>query len=505
WASVSCGRDHTIALKLDGSLRAWGNNNRGQLGDCTTVNKSSPIQIGSSTDWVSVSCGGEYAVGSHTVALKLDGSLWAWGYNSSGQLGDGTIENKLSPVRIGVSTDWASVSCGRDHTIALKLDGTLWTWGNNGFGQLGDGTTGSNKSSPVQIGSSTDWASVSCGISHTVAIKSNGSLWAWGYNNSGRLGDGTTANKSSPIQIGVSTDWASVSCGGGHTVAIKSNGSLWAWGNNELGQLGDGTTGNKSYPIRIGVSTDWASVSCGGSHTVAIKSNGSLWAWGRNNSGQLGDGTTENRSSPVQIGGGSTDWASVSCGGSHTVAIKSNGTLWAWGYNYYGQLGDGTTANKSSPVQIGGGSTDWASVSCGNDHTVAIKSNKTLWAWGYNGSGQLGDGTTGNKSSPVQIGSSTDWASVSCGGSHTVALKSNKTLWAWGNNGSGQLGDGTTTNKSSPVQIGVSTDWARVSCGNDHTIAIKSNGALWAWGGNNYGQLGYDLDKKPGYYGFRLW
>jgi|GEM_PF-3323625 len=335
-----------------------------------------------------------------------------------------------------------------------------------------------------------------------------------GYTFGGWYSDPGFATKITEITLGSTGDvelWAKwnsdfgiISCGNGHTVAIKSNGTLWAWGRNNYGQLGDGTTVGKSSPVQIDGSTDWARVSCGEYYTVAMKTNGSLWAWGYNNSGQLGDGTTVGKSSPVQIGI-STDWVSVSCGERHTVAIKSNGTLWAWGYNYYGQLGDGTTANKSSPVQIGGGSTDWASVSCGNDHTVAIKSNKTLWAWGYNGSGQLGDGTTGNKSSPVQIGSSTDWASVSCGGSHTVALKSNKTLWAWGNNGSGQLGDGTTTNKSSPVQIGVSTDWARVSCGNDHTIAIKSNGALWAWGGNNYGQLGYDLDKKPGYYGFRLW
>ncbi|HPY88871.1 MAG TPA: InlB B-repeat-containing protein, partial [Spirochaetota bacterium] len=419
------------------------------------------------SDFDIISCGN-----GHTVAIKSNGTLWAWGANGSGQLGDGTTANKLLPVQIGSSNNWVSVSCGNGHTVAIKSNGSLWAWGNNQYGQLGDGTT-TNRSSPVQIGGgSTDWASVSCGQYHTVAIKSNGSLWAWGFNNSGQLGDETTANKSSPVQIGVSMDWASVSCGQYHTVAIKSNGSLWAWGRNNSGQLGDGTTTNKSSPVQIGGgSTDWAGVSCGGSHTVAIKSNGTLWAWGYNQYGQLGDGTTASRSSPVQIGS-SNNWVSVSCGGSHTVAIKSNGTLWAWGNNQSGQLGDGTMVDKSSPIQIGV-STDWASVSCGGGHTVAIKSNGSLWAWGSNYYGQLGDGTTANKFSPVQIGVSTDWASVSCGTYHTVAIKSNGTLWAWGFNNSGQLGDGTMVDKSSPIQIGVSTDWASVSCGGGHTVAIK--------------------------------
>ncbi len=346
--------------------------------------------------WAYIS-GGYY----HTIAIKSDGTLWAWGRNNYGQLGDGTTVNKSSPIQIGTDTNWVSISCGQDYTIAIKSDGTLWAWGGNNYGQLGDGTA-VDKHSPTQIGTDTSWTSISCGQGHTIAIKSDGTLWAWGLNNYGQLGDGTIVDKHSPIQIGTDTSWASISCGRYHTIAIKSDGTLWAWGWNYDGQLGDGTTGDKHSPIQIGTDTDWVSISCGQGYTIAIKSDGTLWAWGNTGFGQLGDGTTVNKSSPIQIGT-DTSWASISCGYFHTIAIKSDGTLWAWGWNYYGQLGDGTTVDKNSPIQIGT-DTDWVSISCGRYHTIAIKSDGTLWAWGYNSSGQLGDGTIVNKHSPIQIG-----------------------------------------------------------------------------------------------------
>lgn len=191
-------------------------------------------------------------------------------------------------------------------------------------------------------------------------------------------------------------------------------------------------------------------------HSVALKSNGTLWAWGGNQWGQLGDGTTTNKYSPVQIGT-DNNWVSVAAGIYHTVALKSDGTLWAWGNNQYGQLGDGTTTNKYSPEQIGTDN-NWASVTAGDYHTVALRSGgtcgDTLWAWGYNGEGELGDGTTTQRNSPVQIGTDNNWMSVTAGPYHAVAIKSDNTLWTWGFNLQGQLGDGTTTDKHSPVQIG---------------------------------------------------
>jgi alpha-tubulin suppressor-like RCC1 family protein len=243
------------------------------------------------------------AAGNQSFLVKSDGTLWAWGSNIHGQLGDGTTISKKSPVRIGSDNHWASISTGYYHTaysLALKTDGTLWGWGANDYGVLGDGTT-VKKTSPVQIGRDKDWTFVGVWCSHSLALKSDGTLWGWGLNLTGQLGDGTTVNKLSPVQIGTDKDWVSVAVGFAHSVALKSNGTLWAWGRNQSGQLGDGTTENKQSPVQIGTGKDWVLIAAGGSHSIALKSNGTLWAWGANNDGQLGDGTTVNKNTPEQI------------------------------------------------------------------------------------------------------------------------------------------------------------------------------------------------------------
>ena len=296
-----------------------------------------------------------------TAVIKTDGSLWAWGNNESGQLGDGTRTHRHTPIRIGTDNDWASISLASDvsgaHTMAIKTDGSLWAWGLGHSGAFGNGTSGVLQTTPIQVGTDNDWASVSAGTAYTVAIKADGSLWAWGWNHRGQLGDSSTTDRHTPVRIGTDNDWASASAGTSNTVAIKADGSLWAWGDNSSGQLGDGTTTHRNTPVQIGTDNDWASVSAANSHTVAIKTDGSFWAWGRNNVGQLGDGSATERHSPVRIGT-SNDWASMSTGignpnnTSHTMAIKSDGSLWAWGRNNSGQLGDGSTTDRHAPVKI---------------------------------------------------------------------------------------------------------------------------------------------------------
>jgi alpha-tubulin suppressor-like RCC1 family protein len=346
WTKVSTGFYHTVALKNDGSLWSWGKNDSGQLANGTTDSNSTPYQVGTDIDWSTISAGSE-----HTVALKSDGSLWAWGKNSYGQLGNGTTVDRNTTVHIGGETNWQQVSAGENHTVALKSDGSLWAWGYNASGQLGDGTTISNSATTNRVGSDTDWSAISAGGAHTVALKSNGTLWAWGDNSVGQLGDGTTGNNTTPQQIGTDTDWQSISTSGAHTVALKSNGTLWTWGRNAYGQLGDGTNTNRTVPTQIGSDNNWSTIIGGREHTVALKNDGSLWAWGNNSYGQLGDATNTNRTIPTQIGS-DNNWSIISGGAYYTVAIKSDGSFWSWGKNDYGQLGNGSTTGRNYPDTV---------------------------------------------------------------------------------------------------------------------------------------------------------
>jgi alpha-tubulin suppressor-like RCC1 family protein len=358
-------------------------------------------------------------------------------------------------------------------------EGGLWGWGDNGYGRLGDNTAIA-RSSPVQtVAGGTNWKQVSgaSGGIHTAAIKTDGTLWTWGSNSNGRLGDNTTIQRNSPVQtVAGGTNWKLVACGSSHTAAIKTDGTLWTWGSSSNGVLGDNTAIARSSPVQtVAAGTNWKLVACS-QHTAAIKTDGTLWTWGRNNNGQLGDNTAINKSSPVQTVSGGTNWKLVAGGGGfHTAAIKTDGTLWTWGRNSYGQLGDNTATHKSSPVQTVSGGTNWKLVAGGQYHTAAIKTDGTLWTWGRNSFGALGDNTTILKSSPVQtVSSGTNWKFVSCGRYYTAAIKTDGTLWIWGKNAYGSLGDNTVIAKSSPVQtVAAGTNWKLVSCGNYHTAAIR--------------------------------
>ncbi|MBK7049959.1 MAG: hypothetical protein KBF98_06120 [Rhodoferax sp.] len=310
--------------------------------------------------------------GNHTVAVKSDSSLWAWG----GGYG-------FTPKQIGIG--FRTVSAGLMHTAAVKNDGSLWAWGDNSFGQLGDGTY-TDSAAPKQIG--TGFSTVAAGVFHTLALKSDGSLWAWGNNEWGQLGDGSRTNSSTPKQIG--TGFYSLAPGSNHTVAIKNDGSLWAWG-------GDPGDGHSSYTTPMQIGTGFSSVASGQNFSVAVKNDGSVWAWGDNSFGALGNGTRTSSSTPQMIG---TGYSSVATGADHTVALKTDGSLWAWGYNSYGELGDGTTTHSLTPKQVG---TGFAAVAAGDWYTLALKSDGSLLAWGDNVAGQLGDATSAARSTPVLV------------------------------------------------------------------------------------------------------
>jgi alpha-tubulin suppressor-like RCC1 family protein len=349
--------------------------------------------------------------------------LWNWGYGICGRLGNNSTTNRSSPVQtVSTGTNWKQVSAGRK-TAAIKTDGSLWIWGENFYGGIGDNTT-TNRSSPVQtVSTGTNWKQVSSRSDtagfHTAAIKTDGSLWLWGYNANGQLGNNTTTNRSSPVQtISGGTNWKQVSSGGNHTAAIKTDGTLWLWGfSGSFGRLGNNSTIDQSSPVQtISGGNDWRSVSVGDCFSSAIKTDGTLWLWGNNVNGQLGNNSTINQSSPVQTVSTGNNWKQVSIGSSHTAAIKTDGTLWLWGINGRGELGNNSTIDQSSPVQTISGGTNWKQGEATFGLTAAIKTDGTLWIWGCGNCGGLGNNSTIDQSSPVQtISGGTNWKQVSAG------------------------------------------------------------------------------------------
>lgn len=489
WDQIIDGGNHLIALRSDGRLFTYGRNNVGQLGDGTTLNRSSPVQIGTSS-WINVSGGFE-----HTVAIRNDGTLWGWGNNTLGQLGTGELtQSRYSVLFVGTNI------------VGLRSDGTIWGYGSNTSGSLGQNDT-LGRSSPVQIGVGSSWLDISANGSTFLAIRNDSTLWGWGLGSSGQLGDGSTVSRSSPIQIPTATVPTKIFTGGNNSLTgayIDVQARLWMFGSNQVGELGDGTTINRSRPVQIPGS--WTSVSLGqpssNQNTLGLKTDGTLYSWGGNQFGQLGLGNTIARSSPTQVGVSS--FIQISSQGNYSFAITTDSRLFAWGNNSNGWLGQNNTISRSFPVQILG---SYTFIQAGSAFAIAQKTDNSIVAWGSNSNGELGDRTTINRSSPVQVTSGSENYSLSnirYGQTNTAAAYKNNQLYVWGNNSINNFLDGTLIasrssptlvgfnliDYSSPVQIGTLSNWSTVAAGQYHTLAIDITGSLFGWGRNYEGQLG---------------
>lgn len=513
----------THALFIDANQRLWsaGYNLSGQLGDGTLVSREVPVIIGS--EFISTSKGSGASVG-----LKQDGSIWTWGNNALGLTGLGTFVGKqLTPAKI--AEGFKAVSSGRIHMLALHQDGSVWSWGLNEFGplvygQLGLGDT-TARNVPTKVGEG--YIAISGGGYHSLALKSDGSLWAWGSNTAGQLGDGTKESRTLPTRIG--EGYVAIAAGDGHSAAIKQDGSLWTWGFSFAGGAAGGAInalprkiGEGYQAVRAGIGLNVALKKDGqllmwggGDLAVApdpkpigegfatlldiaggLKTDGSLWLWGgpqfaatgSSKYGRPGSGFEAAvfiifRSRPTQVG---ADYIQVAPGNRQVLALRSDGSLWAWGINESGQLGDGTTESRYRPVPIAGKFTHVVSSKVEPEqfnyfegHSLALQADGSLWAWGGNTFGQLGLGDRLPRLTPTPVGNQR-FRSISAGAHHSLGIKEDDTLWAWGDNQFGRLGDGTEADKPTPVQVG--SGFVAVKAQSEGSVGIKRDGSVWIWG-----------------------
>ncbi|WKU07124.1 RCC1 domain-containing protein [Micromonospora sp. HUAS LYJ1] len=504
---VAAGRGHGLALTSTGWVYAWGYNNYGQVGDGTTTNRALPVRVLMPAGVVVTKIA---ASGWDSLALTSTGQVYSWGDNRYAQLGNGTLTASSVPVPVALpaGTTVTDIAMGVYHSLVLTSTGQILAWGLNQLGEVGDGTT-TTRTRPVQVLMPDGYTvtKIAAGGSSSMAAVSSGGAFAWGNNASGQLGFGSAGpyyTRPLRVQLPVVAPLIDIAMGSGG-LAVTITGEVYGWGDNANGQVGDGTTTQRNAPVRVllpeGVKA--TSVSAGNWHSVATTSLGWVYTWGGNFNGELGDGTTTQRNTPVRAllpegfngavvaagGQGALD------GGDFTLAVAAPETALGWGADTSGQLGNGSTTDTPTPVQVTlPAGVALTSVEAGYSHTVAATRTGAVYAWGSNTAGQLGTGDTTDHTTPtlVLMPAGTTATAVAGGQFHSLALTDDGRVFAWGRNTSGQLGDGTTTNRLTPVQVSfpAGTVITAIATHNVHNIALTSTGQVYTWGDNTYGQIG---------------
>jgi alpha-tubulin suppressor-like RCC1 family protein len=514
------------ALRQDGTVLAWGADTDGQLGQGTSVGISTAVPVLGLTNITKL--GVELHM---TYALRSDGTVWTWGYNDCGQLGDGTTTSRNTPAPVAGITNVIDVAYGYHAVYALHGDGTVSAWGNNQMGLLGDARY-SYHPWPVQVSglsNITTLESMPGSPSWYFAKASDGTVWTWGHNNyNGEYNvraDGSSAGYTIPgpwpsFSATVIDTASSINSAAGYV--LLQDGTVWSMGYNDYGQLGDGNLSHQPEPhgryyqdysetfVQVSGLTDIISITAGYRSAYALRRDGTVWAWGSNRLGQLGDGSTSRQTdrygydfspTPVQVSGltNVTSIVTDAIYDSSTVyALRNDGSVWAWGSNRFGQLGDGSTSHQTdrngydfspTPVPVSG-LTNVASLAAAIRSAYALLQDGTVWAWGEGGSGQLGNGSDTTSTTPVQVSGLTAVTSIASSETTAFALRADGTVWAWGYGGYGQLGNGSETASTTPVQVSGLTAVTNLFLAGNTAYALRADGTVWAWGNNDHGQLG---------------
>ncbi len=488
---VTTGASHSCALTTAGGVKCWGDNPLGQLGDGSTTARLTAGDVSGLTGGVTaIAAGGE-----HTCALTTGGGVKCWGWNGTGQLGDGNTTGQTAPVDVsGLTSGVTAIAAGRGHTCALTTAGGVKCWGYNYYGQLGDSST-TTRLTPVDVsGVASGVTTIAAANYQTCALTRAGEVKCWGYNQYGQLGDGSTTNRLTPVNVsGLTSGVTAMAAGGYHTCALTAGGGVKCWGANGSGQLGDGSTTARLTPVDVsGVASGVTAMAAGGTHTCALSTAGGVKCWGGNDYGELGDGSTTARLTPVDVSGLTSGVTALATGYPHTCALSTTGGVKCWGRNGSGQLGDGSTTGRLTPVDASGLASGVTAMAAGLDHSCALTTAGGVKCWGDNGTGKLGDGTTTAHQAPVNVsGLANGVSAMAAGGDHTCALTTAGGVKCWGWNRTGQIGDGGTTNRLTPTDVsGLTSGMSAIAAGREHTCALTSAGGVKCWGSNYYGQLG---------------
>jgi alpha-tubulin suppressor-like RCC1 family protein len=463
WKAVATGWQYTCAIAEGGDLLCWGADGYGQLGDGGSAHRLTPDYVSTvavtGTAWTSVA-----ATLYTTCGLRDDASLWCWGANWQGQLGDGSNTTRRTPVSPGGA--WKTVSIASSSACGVKTAGTLWCWGAPFPG------TGAGGSSPQQVGAESDWAGVSAGAAHVCAWKASGVTRCWGENQRGQLATGSAANVNDGAPA-ISS--ARIASAGYTSCAITTAGELRCWGSNDGGMVGVGEPGSRSAPVRIAPDRTFTSVGVSNDVLCAV-SGGVRHCAGMNRWGGFGDGTQAG-SATLRAAGSETDWTVISVGQGFGLGLRGAGALAAWGSSDY-RWGNGSSLD---PAVVLSTTTPWQLVDAGLGYALAIAPDGRLLGWGNNSVGQLGDGTTTYRTQPVEVSGGGTWTFASAFDSSSCGIRTDGTLWCWGPNASGQLGTGNVDPSLVPTQVGTSAGWTRVAVRNGKTCGIRG-GALYCWG-----------------------
>ena len=504
---ASAGRAHSLAVKSDGTVWAWGNNASGQVGNNSTANRLTPQQITPAAPvfpntFKAVSAGAD-----HSLALRNDGTVWAWGANNHGQLGTGTTTGSLVPVQIQTLPNGLSVtavSAGDGFSVALLSDGTVRTWGRAEKGQLGNDDDASSlvPVQPTALGAGI--TAISAGDAHVLALKSDGTVWGWGSNFSGELGGLVPAAQFLPMPVAGLANVALLAAGSTHSAAVLADGAILAWGNPNGAALGSASLGYESVRVQTQDVKTAAAIYAGGDQAAVVRANARAYLFGRNADGQLGTDGLDPVVAPSRVLAWPNAYGvsapSYAFGAGHTLALV-DGVIYSAGDNAYGQLGNGGTIDRMTPAALSLSGSAITTVAAGWHHSLALRADGTVLAWGRNDSAQLGFGASSGTPTltPTPVPGLTNVTAIAAGEAHSLALKADGTVWAWGANASGQLGNNATATLATPTQVSGITQIVAIAAGANHSLALTSpthvtttlRNRAYCWGRGTYGQIGH--------------